>query len=664
MRDGETAALHLTHGFAAQKAGDTAAAREHFRKALALEPENSEAWHLLGLVEAERDFSEAARLMERAVGLEPGEPLYRANLSSVCEKLGDIKRAAEHLRALLNLDGRDARAWTRLWRLERTLGNAPASARAFRRALTLSRGDAKALHALGERAIKAGDAEAALHAAELLAAHRESEGDAYRIRCGVLARQRRWSDAAKAAGDWARLYPREVLAWRHLSTALFELARFTEAAQAFEPILQIEPERATNYVAYGRLCAFAGKRASARKVLHEAVARHPTSTEANAALANFLMIEGEVREAERLARAAIDADPAAADGYIALADIRPAAITDADLAAMGAVRLAAPEHRVRMKFTISAVFDAKEDFDRAFEALEAANALKREICRVEGHGYDSAEHEAFTARIIGLSARTREETPAARSLAFMPVFVVGMPRSGSTLVESIIAAHPEAHGGGEVAAMPPILMEAMEWCAASSMSFDAAPDDMLAKWRARYLEGYPTHGAPVGTDKQPANHAALGLICAALPEARIIHVRRNPVDTCFSIYQRDFPKAWRYANSLEDLGHYYGEYARRSAYWDRMLGDNYLSVDLEQLIGDFDATARAIVAHCGLDWRDECTKFYEQKRVVSTFSSVQARQPVYAQRSAFSRYGARLAPLIAALEQAGVDPATGRLAVG
>lgn len=663
MTESRTAATLVTSGFAAHQAGETSAARECFQSALNLEPDNSEAWHLLGLVELDTDPAEAARLVGKAVEIAPREPLYRANLSRICERLGDMAGAAGHLRVALDVAPSDAQAWTRLWRLERAVGNMQGASEAFLRAALLLRTDAAGLRALGDRALKMDDANAAVRAAEFLILHPSAEADAYRIACIAMTAQRRWADVSRSAADWSRRFPQETLAWRLLSGALFELNQFEAARDAFEPVLRLEPQSVDNKIAYGRLRSFAGDHEGARAALENAAESAPQSAEANAALANALMQAGDVLAAEKLARKAIDADPSAIIGYVTLADIQPHALKDNDIEAMQKARAIAPEHQARLRFAIGAAYDARGEYSRAFENFAAANELKRGIRQTEGMAYDPAERTEYTNRLARLSAKAGEAKRTPQAGDFTPVFIVGMPRSGTTLVESIIAAHPQAHGGGELTWMPAILGDAIASCEANGYdSFADAPAEVVGAWRSRYLGNYSVRGAArIGIDKQPNNHAALGLISAALPDARIIHVRRNPVEVCFSIYRRDFPKAWRYANSVKDLAHYYGEYARLSALWDAMLGENYLSIELKHLRENFEPNARRIIAHCGLAWREECASFHEKKRIVSTFSATQVRRPVYSPESALSQYGAHLRPLIEALEQAGVDPATGRL---
>jgi hypothetical protein len=184
----------------------------------------------------------------------------------------------------------------------------------------------------------------------------------------------------------------------------------------------------------------------------------------------------------------------------------------------------------------------------------------------------------------------------------------------------------------------------------------------MDEWRKLFWQGIPLeHGASVVTDKNPWNFDAIGVILRLFPDARIIHVRRNPMDTGLSIYRNQFSKAMQFANRLEDIGHYYGEYARLMAHWDRVAAGRFTTIQYEEFIRDFDTAGPALLAACGLDWEPGCRNFWESRRVISTMSTMQARRPLETRAGRADKYATELKPLADALRAAGVDLKTGAL---
>ena len=187
--------------------------------------------------------------------------------------------------------------------------------------------------------------------------------------------------------------------------------------------------------------------------------------------------------------------------------------------------------------------------------------------------------------------------------------------------------------------------------------------DTWHEWRRLFWDGIPSeHRSSVVTDKNPWNFDAIGVILQLFPDARIIHVRRNPMDTGLSIYRNQFSKGLQFANRLEDIAHYYGEYARLMAHWDRVAAGRFTTVQYEDFVRDFETAGPALLAACGLEWEPACRNFWESKRVIGTISTVQARRPLESRASRAEHYGARLKPLRDGLSEAGVDLETGAVA--
>jgi hypothetical protein len=286
--------------------------------------------------------------------------------------------------------------------------------------------------------------------------------------------------------------------------------------------------------------------------------------------------------------------------------------------------------------------------DSAFRHLEAANMIKRGQT-----GYDEAATlgqferiaEAFTPEVMRRLAGCGDPSS-------LPVFIVGMPRSGTTLVEQVLASHPEVFGAGEIGDL--------EAAVGGSGGVSRLPE-RIASMTGEQLRRIGTNHcervaalAPTAqriTDKMLTNFRFIGLIHLVLPNARIIHVRRNPIDTCLSCFFRLFSGGLPFTYDLAELGRYYRAYARLMAHWRSALPEGaMLEVQYEDLVTDFAAQARRLVAHCDLEWDARCSAFHETRRPVMTSSAAQVRQPIYRSSiDGWQPYRHRLGPLLDAL---------------
>ncbi|MDX1499910.1 MAG: sulfotransferase, partial [Woeseiaceae bacterium] len=297
------------------------------------------------------------------------------------------------------------------------------------------------------------------------------------------------------------------------------------------------------------------------------------------------------------------------------------------------------------------------EYERSFARLSQGAAARRGLMR-----YDVARdietmvaiEETFTAECLAAASAGSDNDEA--------IFVLGLPRTGTTLVERVLASHSDVHAAGELtnfaveltrraragASGPPADRDALVRQSAE-LDFRALGDAYIASTRPF------TGHTPRFVDKMPLNYLYLGLIRLALPKARIVHLRRHPLDTCYAIYKQLFVDAYPFSYDLEELGRYYAAYHRLMAHWERVLPDAFLTVDYEALVDDFEHEVRRLLEFCGLDWQAACLRFYENPEASTTASTVQVRQPVY--RSSVGKwrhYRDQLAPLIAVLEAEGV----------
>jgi hypothetical protein len=281
-----------------------------------------------------------------------------------------------------------------------------------------------------------------------------------------------------------------------------------------------------------------------------------------------------------------------------------------------------------------------------------ANTVKRRRIAYD----ESRTLELFDRIRSAFDRRLFEATAGGGCHSSLPVFVIGMPRSGTTLIEQILASHPAIHGAGELSDFDQL---AHQMCDGGGKAFRVPEDTRilrpvdLLKLGETYVAGLQRLAprAERITDKMPANFLYAGLIQLALPRARIIHVLREPRDTCLSCYSKLFTAEQNFTYDLGELGRYYRKYAGLMAHWRDVLPEGrMLEIRYEDVIDDLEGSARQLIEHCGLDWDPRCIAFHQSQRPVRTASAVQVRRPIY--RTSLERwraYETHLAPLFAEL---------------
>src|SRR5574340_752595 len=469
-------------------------------------------------------------------------------------------------------------------------------------------------------------------------------------------------DALLALQKATRFLPDDAVVHYNLGNNFKKLGGLEEAEVSYRRALLIEPDFAEVHSNLGNTLLEQGRLDEAEASCRQAIRIKPDLAEAHYNLGIVLNEQGRLDEAEASHRRALEIDPDFVEGRFSLALVRKVQAGDENLAALVAIEEAAQKgatplsdkEAVYLHFALGKSYDDTGDYEKAFPHFLKACKLKRAT-----FDYDpdrTTQHFASIMRVFDQPAMDRLRGGGDPS--HLPIFVLGMPRSGTTLTEQIIASHPEVHGAGEL----PDLMA----IARRDIAGAAFPDNLplldrerLAAWGAEYVAGLRRRApdAPHITDKMPENFLAVGLIHLMLPNAKIIHVNRNPVDTCLSCFTTLFNHKQEHTYDLAELGRYYADYARLMEHWRKLLpGGAFLDVQYEDIVADQEAQARRIIEYCGLEWNDACLDFHKNKRPISTASMTQARQPTY--KSSVERwrpYEKFLGPLLDALGELAPD---------
>jgi len=375
-------------------------------------------------------------------------------------------------------------------------------------------------------------------------------------------------------------------------------------------------------------------------------------------LGTVLKFQGQMEEAASEFRRAAELDPNSGDALRNLMGLKtyedPA---DPDLAAAEGLLDRLPpgdQTRVGLYFALGRALDEVNEHGRAFVCFERGNRLRRSLMK-----YQPRELEVLVDESIRrYDAEHAALPPAAGASTSGPVLVCGMPRSGSTLVEQILASHPKAEGVGETPALPMAIGRITGDPSQRVATAAALPDPELSALGERYAAELQrlAPDAEVVVDKFLTNFLQVGLLRRALPGARFIHVRRAPMDNGFGIYRTLFTSTIPYAYDVNEIAAAYALTHRLCDHWEAVMPGSILQVDYEDLVEDLEGTARKIVEFAGLPWDDACLSFHETERAVQTASATQVRQPIYATSvERWKPYEPHLKQLVRAFEANGID---------
>jgi Flp pilus assembly protein TadD len=449
--------------------------------------------------------------------------------------------------------------------------------------------------------------------------------------------------------------PNSVDVLANYGTILLRNRRIEEALVFFDRALAIYPDNAAALNNRGNALSALGREEDAIASYRRALAIKPDDAEAYNNIGYALAVTGRLADAEAAFVKAVELDPKATTAYVSLAKHRTFTANDPHLIAMQALdrEEGMPNtNRIDLHFALGKAYADLKDRSGAFEHFLQGNALKRTQIN-----YDEAAVFRAFARIQTVFTRDLVVAKAGLgNFSPLPIFVIGMPRSGTTLIEQILSSHSDVRGAGELTLLSDIV-RAKEGSGTPYPEFVASAGGRALKAiGATYvaeLQKLGQHFKRV-TDKMPQNYLLTGLIHLVLPNARIIHVVRDPIDTCISCFSTLFARGYEYTYDLAELGRYYRRYQALMTHWHGVLpAGSVLDVRYEDVVSDLEGEARRIFTYCGLDWDPRCLEFHQIDRPVRTSSVTQVRQPIY--KSAIGHWRAYepyLGPLLAELEPA------------
>lgn len=594
------------------------------RRAVALDSTLVAGWSNLGIVLQESGkLEESLACLQRVAGRDPNNPELHNNLGNSLKRLGRLDEAREHYRRALELKPSYSEAHSNLANLLNDLGDTVQAMQEARLAVEFNPRNTDAYINAAGIALSLGDAGEAL----------------------------RWLD------NLAQFAPLHVGGLVARARALKDCDRLDEAMASARQAASLAPESGEAREVLAQLLGAAGQAEAALEAYDVAVTLpSPHPTDALVGKASLFMELGRFPEAMATLDQALAVNPRDARAWFNRAEIKTVAAGDSDLAEMeqllGAGGTQNRNERIMLHFALGKGWREAGDAERAFAHLKQGNSLKRATFSYDSAATDdwmSAIIDHFTPDLLNGLAGLGDPSDA-------PVFIIGMPRSGTTLIEQILASHPSVHCAGELSTVQR-MVERISGADLRPLGFPRLLESLLAQDLAplgRHYLDQVTALAPQArriVDKMPANFLYAGLIHLMLPNARIIECRRDPVDTCLSCYSRLFAGEQRFTYDLRELGLFYRSYERLMAHWHRLLPqDRLIEIRYEDVVDDLEGTVRRLIAFLGLDWSESCLEFHRTPRQIRTASLGQVRQPLY--RTGVGRwkpYAAHLTELLDAL---------------
>jgi len=628
-------------------------AMKQLQEILEVDPREVNALRLMGVIHLSRNkIAEATKYLEGAVQYAPRFHQAQLDLATAYRKSDELKKAERILRRLTRQQPGLSIAWQHFGDLLVEIEKLPAARDAFNQAIVTD------IHV--EEMKKA--------MAYLLEERRQEAEEIFKtilikdknhlraliglagiaIDAGVL------DDAERMLNHTLSLTPHLDRIWIGLSRVYAQKGHYADAESCARKSVSLGPDNPDCWAMLGTVLAWVLKTEAAAEAFQKSLSLDPDQPQIETSLGHVLKTLGKNTEAVQAYQRSIALEPLRGEAHWSLADLKTYHFTEHECTEMH--RLLESEqvvgaNRAAFHFALGWAHEHKGEYEVSFKHYRLGNSIR--------HRLETFDPALFLDRVERTKTLFGKEESLTKSRHIegkdaIPIFIIGLPRSGSTLVEQILASHSKVQGTME---LPHIL----NYAAALNSTEDGTTypesiadlsQDQLAALGQQYLEETAVYrqDSPYFLDKMPNNYFHVGLIRLILPEAIIVDVRRNPMDCCFSLFKQNFAQGQAFSYRFEDLALYYKEYVGLMEFWDGVLPGSVLRVDYESLVEDSESQIRTLLDRCALEFESSCLKFYETERSIRTASAEQVRQPIYDKRVQYwQKYEKFLEPLQSAL---------------
>jgi len=478
---------------------------------------------------------------------------------------------------------------------------------------------------------------------------------ALRMLANIALEASRFKPARKMLDRAVELKPDFIPGWNDLANLFMKQDRYDKALDAVQHALDVDPKMVHSWVVRGNILTRAQRNEESLEAYREALKISPRSAGALSGMGHVLKTIGRQEESIEAFRKCIRNHPAYGEAYWSLANLKTFKFDEEEVQVMEKMveeKDLADEPKVNFFLSLGKHYENEQNYDRAFDHYRRGNDLRR-----EHEIYDPVQTQVVHDRIIEVFSREfLEEREGWGDSDAAPILIVGLPRSGSTLIEQILASHSMVEGTMELPDLSRLTAE-LSKRSPGRLEYPEAVEKLdqetVRSIGQAYLQStmrYRTDKAYF-IDKMPNNFSAIGFLHLILPNAKVIDARRHPLDSCLGSYKQLFFKGQSFTYEQFELGHYYLEYRRIMDHWNEVLPGKVLDMHYEQMVTDQENQTRRLLEYCGLPWEDQCLRFYETERAINTASSEQVRQPIYTGALNFWRnYESHLGEMIETLE--------------
>lgn len=624
----------ISEALALHRKGDLEQAETRYSQVLASFPEQANVLQLMGALKgAQGDVHSATELMQKSLSINPDQPHVKLNLARNYLRQGQLDKSLAEYGNLAESAPENLDAFFGLGVVNEKLNHTDAAIQAYGQALHLKPDHVPSLINLAVLHLNRKERAQAKALFEKALTFQPHNVSALNGVGSCIQQEGNVSECIQYFKTAIEHDPHSAEAYTNLSFAQYELRQYEASAENCQKALSLSPESAIAYNNYSITLHALGDVEQSEAMARKAIRYNPNYANAWNNLGNALQAQGLKDEAFAAYLKATDINPGYAQAYRNMSLITRFNETHRPIIErMEAVNRnpqAGDTERMHLGFALGKAYEDLKMPDQAFSHYAQGNLLAR-----QGLQYHTGAARAFFEEIKQTYSKDfTRAMPVSGIEDNTPIFILGMPRSGTTLTEQILASHPDVFGAEELNYLGHIANRGAErWFGQSFPRFvPDAGQERLAKIGHAYLEKLRTHSATAKhiTDKMPANFQHIGLILQTLPNARIIHCKRNPMDNCFSIFKYYFIGKIPYAYDLTDLGEYYLLYRDMMEHWNALFKDRIFEVDYERMTEEPEVLIPQLVEFCGLTWDDACLNFHATRRDVRTASAMQVRQPIY-----------------------------------
>ena len=625
-----------------------------YHQALEISPNDADVHYNLGrALVGQRQLEEAVQVYHQALGINSDDADVYYYLGKAFTEQGKLEEAIQSYAKALEINPDLTAVYNNLGPVLQKQGRLEEAIQVYHRALEISPDDASTHNNLGNALKQQGRLERAIQAYHRATEINPDYVKAYNNLGLALQKQGKLEEAVQAYHQALEISSNDANIYNNLGNVLQEQGKLELAIQAYRCATEINPNYPQAYNNLGNIFRQQDRSEEAIQAYQQAIGINAGYAEAHGNLGNLLRELGRLEPAIQAYRKVLSINPNTVATHYMLAKTKEHGSYDHEVCAMEAL-LENPSitnlEKVDLYFALGKAFEDLTMYERAFNFFSIGNKTIRGTIE-----YDISQDEDFFKRLMNTFSKPLLDRYSGCGFDDdTPIFILGMPRSGTSLVEQILSSHSKVYGAGE-------LYDLRQTISTSNpkVAHHRFPDHLdqldwneFAQFGINYvkrLREYSHHAYHI-TDKIPANFLYIGMIKLILPNARVIHCQRNPIDTCLSCFKNRFALGHRFSYNLQELGKYYQLYKQLMSHWNDVLPDYIFHFQYEDLIADQEKQTRLLLEFCGLGWEESCLLFHQTERLVRTMSSPQVRRPLYSDSvGLWRKYEGQLQPLISIL---------------